>query len=410
MDTLKQKIARLPRRPGVYSFLGRDRQVLYVGKATFLRDRVRSYFSASESRGTIRLMLPLVSDINFEVTDSVLEALILEAKFIKKFQPPYNSMGKDDKSWTYFVITAEEFPRVIIVRETDLGGVTGKVFGPYASKRQMTVALGIIRRIFPFHSAAQQTEKGCLDFQLGRCPGPYAGAISRIEYRRNIASIRLILDGRKKTLLRRLKAELRGASQKQDYERAALMRDRIFALEHIQDVAVVSGRQEKIDWEDDDQEKIRIEAYDISNLGGQQAVGSMVVFRGSQPSPKDYRRFRIRTVAGANDVGMMQEVLVRRFGNDWPEPGLIMLDGGIAHLRMAERVTAIRERGIPLMAVAKGPDRKGLDLHLSRSFRQLPQSGRLSADRRTIKRIMDEVHRFALAYHRKLRRAAFLAR
>ncbi|KKW06774.1 MAG: UvrABC system protein C [Candidatus Moranbacteria bacterium GW2011_GWE1_49_15] len=199
MDKLRKNIGNFPQAPGVYFFRGTKKEILYIGKATNLRSRVQSYFRGTDTRGErIESMVSQAADVEFRQTDSVLEALILESNLIKKHQPKYNIMEKDDKSFAYFVVTKEEFPRIIILRKTDLDRaagkrvgafdaklpsrikdvVVGKVYGPYLSKYQMEIALKIIRRIFPFHSNKAKTEKGCLDFQLGRCPGPYAGAIS----------------------------------------------------------------------------------------------------------------------------------------------------------------------------------------------------------------------------------------
>ncbi|MFA5994066.1 MAG: GIY-YIG nuclease family protein, partial [Parcubacteria group bacterium] len=167
--SLKEKITQLPQAPGVYLFHDAKKVILYIGKATNLRSRVQSYFRGGETRGHIEAMMPSVADVDFLETDSVLEALILEANLIKQHQPKYNVKEKDDKSFSYFVITKEEFPRVLIVRETDLDASTKDVknlkfkiknshmYGPYTSKKQMEIALRIMRKIFPFHSRAQHS-------------------------------------------------------------------------------------------------------------------------------------------------------------------------------------------------------------------------------------------------------------
>ena len=176
------KIKALPKSPGVYEFRDKQGKILYIGKATSLKDRVGSYFlkNAHLDRPNIEPMVAQIADIKVHETDSVLEALILESNLIKKHQPKYNVMAKDDKSFGYFVVTKEKFPRVVILWKTELGKVPAKkIYGPYLSKYQMNVALKLIRRIFPFHSNKQQTEKGCLDFQIGKCPGPHAGEISQ---------------------------------------------------------------------------------------------------------------------------------------------------------------------------------------------------------------------------------------
>ena len=406
---MRQKIAKISQNPGVYIFRSKSGKIIYIGKATNLRNRVRSYFSGkSGTERLIETMIHEVADIRTMQTDSVLEALILESGLIKKYLPRYNAMGKDDKSFSYFVITKEQFPRVVILRQTELAEnkkITRRTFGPYASKKQMEIALKIIRKIFPFHSLTQKTEKGCLDFQLGRCPGPYAGAISQEDYQKNICGIRMILEGKKKNLVKKLEREMKNFSNKHEYEKAGELRNKVFALKHIQDVALISSDM-KSETQSVGQE-LRIEAYDISNISGQFAVGSMIVFFGNEPDKSQYRKFKIKTIQGADDVGMMREVLLRRFKNDWPQPDLIFLDGGKGHLSMSENLLKELGMKIPIIAVAKGPNRKNLSLQFSMT--QFPNEGKkILSNKNLVKRIMDEAHRFAIGYHKKLRRKELL--
>lgn len=446
LSIIKRQIAQLPQNPGVYFFRGAKGEILYIGKATNLRSRVQSYFRGLEVAGRsewISRMVSQVTEIKFEQTDSVLEALILESNLIKKHQPKYNTLEKDDKSFSYFVVTKEEFPRILIVRKTDLDKPIRnhetdtklqtkkiqatkyeiqytKAFGPYTSKQQMQIALKIIRRIFPFHALKQKTEKGCLDFQLGLCPGPYAAAISKADYQKNIRSIKLILAGKKKSLVKVLEKEMQNLAKKQEFEKAGELRNKIFALEHIRDVALLSREFEGSI--QDTKYKIqntRIEAFDISNISGQHAVGSMVVFENGKPNKTQYRKFKIKTVEGSNDVAMMCEVLLRRFKNDWPMPDLVLLDGGIGHLNMAEKLLH-KELGlaVAIASVAKGPTRKKLDIRtafIQNTKYKIPntsqkesgnKAGRIDEILRNdllIKSIMDEAHRFAITFHRKLR-------
>ena len=433
--SLKEKITQLPQAPGVYLFHDAKKVILYIGKATNLRSRVQSYFRGGETRGHIEAMMPSVADVDFLETDSVLEALILEANLIKQHQPKYNVKEKDDKSFSYFVITKEEFPRVLIIRETDLDASTKDVknlkfkiknshmYGPYTSKKQMEIALRIMRKIFPFHSRAQHSEQGCLDFQLGRCPGPYAGAISKADYAKNIRGIRMILAGQKKSLVKKLEKEMQAHAERQEFEKASEMRNKVFALQHIRDVALISNGDENFKFQisnfktnlNDEilNSKFRIEAYDISNISGQYAVGSMVVFEGSEPTKAEYRKFKIKTVAGANDVAMMREVLLRRLKNNWPQPDLIILDGGKGHVNMA--VGLLNKLGfvIPIVGVAKGKTRKNLNLQfpISNEFTITEFSKEIKNildDKNLVKNIMDEAHRFAISYHRKVRKDDYL--
>lgn len=410
---LIEKLNKISKESGVYLFKGGfcDAQVLYVGKATNLRSRVSSYFSGRDERVTIQKMMSQVTNIETIETDTVLEALILEANLIKKHHPKYNIIGKDDKSFAYFAITKEEFPRILILRATDFeqekktrllvtsrGLRITKIYGPYTSKNQMEIALKIIRRIFPFHSRGEKSEKGCLESQIGLCPGPHDGHISKEDYKKNIRGIRMILEGKKKRLLGTLKKEMEEYAKKQEFEKAADLRNKIFALEHIQDVALMGGGES--DFESD--KGIRVEAYDISNISGKSAVGSMVVFDGKNSNKSQYRKFKIKTVDGIDDTLMMKEVLERRFQNDWPLPDLIIVDGGKGHTNMAEKVLGKLKKEISLIGVAKGPDRKKLEVVKS-GFELDEKLEKLISDKKFLKRITDEAHRFAITYHRKLR-------
>jgi excinuclease ABC subunit C len=448
MSSIQKKLKKLTQTPGVYIFKNKNGEILYVGKAASLKSRVGSYFSTplnpplvmGEGKGgrPIEAMIHQVAEIETRETDSVLEALILESHLIKKYQPKYNAMGKDDKSFAYFVITKDEFPRILILRKTNLdqmsfprkressknfsgsrikSGMTIidiiQTYGPYTSKKQMEIALKIIRKIFPFHSLPQKTEKGCLDFQIGTCPGPYAGAISKDDYVKNIRGIKMILEGNKKSLVKKLEIEMREYSKKHEYEKAADVRNKIFALKHIKDVALISAEKIPLIPPFTKGEKSspfskgriregfsRIEAYDISNIFGKFATGSMVVFTDGQVDKNEYRKFKIKTVKGINDVEMMKEVLRRRLRHkEWPFPDLIFIDGGIGQYNGAQDI--IRENGlnIPVIALAKGQDRKGEKL-----FSSTP----LKMDINFIKAIRDEAHRFAISYHRKLRRRGLL--
>ncbi|MDO9231540.1 MAG: GIY-YIG nuclease family protein [bacterium] len=429
-SNIPKKIKSFPNSPGVYIFRDKNRKIIYVGKATSLKDRVGSYFLTDANlrmvcestnirinRRPIEIMISEVKDIEIKKTETVLEAYILEQELIKKFQPKYNVDGKDDKSFSYVIFTKEDFPRILIFRgrEQKFLFPTKKTYGPYTSKKQIEIALKILRKIFPYHNKKENSEKGCLDFQIGLCPGPYAGAISKSDYQKNIRGIKMILEGKKKSLLAKLKKEMAKYSKKEEFEKAGEIRNKIFALQHIRDIALISSRDEKFQItksklqiksksQNPKIQNMRIEGYDISNISGKFNVGSMVVFDNSYgeigPNKSQYRKFRIKTIDGTNDVGAMREVLMRRFENNWPLPNLILLDGGAGHLNMARRILKNYKLEIPLLAVAKGPTRKKLDL---RTFGNVPK-----LDQNIIEQIRNEAHRFAIGYHRKLRGKEFL--
>jgi excinuclease ABC subunit C len=448
-SNLKNKIAKFPNSPGVYIFYGENKEILYIGKATSLRDRVGQYFNGTDERGErILKMVEKSTDVKIIKTDSVLEALILESNLIKKHQPKYNIERKDDKSFSYVVITREDFPRIFILRKTEVDQMTNdkfpisnkfpiskfsnklkiknsklkiepsRVYGPYTSKKQLEIALKILRRIFPYHSKKENSEKGCLEYQLGLCPGPYASAISKEDYQKNIRGIQMILEGKKKNLLQKMKKEMEVFSKKQEFEKAGEIRNKIFALKHIQDVALITSNTRDENFQPASpaggfsisnfgidskfkiqNSKFRIEGYDISNISGKFAVGSMVVFDNTEgelsANKNEYRKFKIKTIFDANDVGMMEEVIRQRFQNNWPEPNLILLDGGVGHLNVARKILRNYKLEIPILAVAKGPTRKKLDLRSFGTVSKISQN--------LISQIRDEAHRFAISYHRKLR-------
>jgi len=431
-----------------------------------LKDRVGSYFvgvdlvsarkgqtqglslrSMGYGNRPIEMFISEVKDLEIRKTDTVLEAYILEQELIKKFQPKCNVDGKDDKSFCYVAVTKEEWPRFVVMRKTDLDKNVGadlasarkgqtqglslqkiqykKIYGPYTSKHQIETALKILRKIFPYHARPQKTEKGCLDYQIGLCPGPYDGAITREDYQKNIRGIQMILEGKKKSLINKMKKEMEEYSQKHKFEKAAEIRNKIFSLQHVQDIALIARGDDNFEFQISNFEtnsnfknynfkinskfkiqnsKFRIEGYDISNISGKYSVGSMVVFDNSEgrikPNKSQYRKFKIKTIEGANDVGAMEEILARRFKNNWLKPNLIILDGGRGHLNMARKILRNFHLEIPLVAVAKGPSRKKLDIYSFGTVPEIPKT--------IIEQMRDEAHRFAITYHKKLRKKSML--
>jgi len=276
-------------------------------------------------------------------------------------------------------------------------------FGPFTSKKQIEIALKIIRKIFPFHSNNQKTEKGCLDYQIGLCSGPYDNAISREEYKKNIRGIKMILEGKMKKLIASLEKEMNKAAKKNEFEKAAELRNKIFALKHIRDVALITKDfEEKLRTTNYEPRTIRIEAYDISNISGTNAVGSMIVFKNNEPDKSQYRKFKIRIENTPNDIAMLKETLERRFAHpEWKYPEVILIDGGIAQLNIAINVKnqKLETKNIKVISIAK----RNKDLYIEGknkfiSLKSLPQE-----IYNLVLQLDDEAHRFAIAYHKKLR-------
>lgn len=403
---------------------GIKNKLLYVGKAINLRRRVSSYFlRPHDSR--IQQLVREIKKIDHRETESALEALLLEAKLIKELQPPYNILQKDDKSFLCVEITREKFPRVILVRAKNVDLKKKNIYGPFLSGRAVKEALKIIRRIFPFsihpskelsrgealgiYKGLASGKRGCFDYQLGLCPGTCVGAIEAKEYKKNISNIKLIFNGKKRRIISNLKKEMKQASKALNFEKADRIKRQIFGLEHIRDISLISS-----DFINDSLaspiensklkiENFRIEGYDISNISGTSAVGGMVVFVNGEPDRGQYRRFKIKTIIGANDVGMLEEVLRRRFARGpevegWKHPNLVLIDGGLAQVNVAESVLHELDIKIPVIGIAKGPERKRNDI-----IGHIPEG----VDIKTLIRVRDEAHRYSIGYHKKVRSGQF---
>jgi excinuclease ABC subunit C len=388
----------LPETPGVYIMKDAVGKILYVGKAGNLRRRVSSYFERPHDV-RIQTLVTHITTIDHRDTDTAIEALILEAELIRKFSPPFNVKEKDDKSFLYIEITKDKFPRVLLVRGKDLK--TKKSYGPFTSASSAREALKILRRIFPWstHDPARlgTFKRPCFDYEIGLCPGTCVGLIKRTDYLKNIAHLKLFLAGKKARVIRTLEKEMVAAGKKLEFERAEKLRRQIFALKHIEDTAFISDSEILLPSQAaSSSHPFRIEGYDISNISGTSAVGSMVVFENGRPNKDEYRKFKIRTVVGPNDVAMLTEVLERRFKHaNWPLPDLILIDGGLPQANAAYRAMRAAGLKIPLIGLAKGPERKRNDI-----IGAAPKNVSLQ----TLIQVRDEAHRFAISYHKALRR------
>lgn len=392
--TLYEKI---PETPGVYFMKSAEGEILYIGKAANLKRRVSSYFLRPHDY-RIQKMVSEIRSVDYQKADTALEALILEAKLIKENLPPYNVLEKDDKSFLFVEITKEPFPRVLLVRGKEKKSVGGTHYGPFISGTSIREALRILRRIFPWnmHPAGIVGELGkpCFDCEIGLCPGTCVGAISKREHTKTIRSIRLIFEGKKDRIIHLLENEMGRASNALEFEKAAKLRKQIFSLKHIQDVALI--RDTDFGFPETSSEPSRIEGYDISNISGDSAVGSMVVFTNGKANVEQYRKFKIRTFKSSNDVGMLKEILRRRLRHhEWPLPTMMLIDGGKGQVSAAHE--ALDEAGfrIPVVGIAKGPERKKNEL-----IGDVPEG----IAEKTLIRVRNEAHRFAISYHRALRR------
>lgn len=414
---IKNKIKKFPKTPGVYLMKNAAGKIIYVGKATSLRDRVGSYFTRPHDRRLENLVTE-ISDIDYKKTPTVIEALILEANLIKKYLPKYNVKEKDDRSFLYVAFTREKFPRIFLLRGLELKRMTPKekkqiikLFGPYTSASSLRAALDILRRrIFPFRDCVSTPKRPCLHYHLKQCPAPCADLISQKDYRRLIRNLILFFEGKKEKIIKNLKKEMTAASREEDFETAARLRNQIFSLEHIQDVAVltVDSKQLTVNSEKKNINIFgRIEGYDISNISGTSATGSMVVFNEGKPAKNEYRKFRIKTLTTPNDVGMMKEIMTRRLvHSNWSLPNLILVDGGWGQINAVQKILDEKKIKIPVLGVAKGFDRKQDRLLVDPQNPELIRVAELHKD--IFLHVRDEAHRFAIRYHKLLRRKKLL--
>ena len=558
MFDFEYHLKNLPSKPGVYLMKNSLGEVIYVGKAKILKNRVKSYFQNSKNHSEkVRVMVKHIAEFEYIVTDSEMEALILECNLIKKYSPRYNILLKDDKFYPFIKITVnDDFPRVFVTRNYSKDG--SKYFGPYTNGAAVYETINLINKIFPLRTCKLLIKEGgepvrpCLNYHIKKCFGPCGGYISKEEYGKMIKDVIDILSGKDTTVLKVLQSEMEEASINLEFEKAADLRDKILAIKAIVEkqkifktmegdedfiniyrdekdscIQVFFSRDGKIlgrehfifeNTAEDSIEEIleefitsfyggtakvprtiyvpalsnielieeyltikrgakvwirvpqkgqkremlemvksnvqitlekfkdkylrdkeinkialeelqelldleiwpsRIEAYDISNIQGVDSVGSMIVFEEGRSKNSDYRRFRIKTVKGANDYDSMREILTRRFSHGLEEvkaiqesklqfsagkfsnfPDLIMMDGGKGQINIALEVLRDLNINIPVCGLVKD------DKHATRGIIYNNEEliiNRSSNLMQLIRRIQDEVHRFAITYHRSLR-------
>lgn len=446
MISQELKKYNLPDQPGVY-FFKQGRDILYIGKATSLKDRVKSYFAGDlgETRGPkLERMLELANKIEWQETDSVLEALLLETELIKKHQPKYNSREKDDKSYWYVIITDEDFPRVLAIRGKELENSKSlknpylsksnfvnytKVgikyqFGPFPYGAEMKEALKIIHKIFPFRdkclpcvaSAEQDVPheakprgkcQPCFNRQIGLCPGVCTGEISKTDYQKIVRNIKLFFAGKKKEVVKNLEQEMKVLSKKQEFEKAGKIRDQIFALNHIRDVSLLKNKSEIVRSRFSSEPEmrlrmisprsLRIEAYDIAHLSGKNTVGGMVVWQDGEMLKSEYKKFKLKGAKAGqpDDPANLREVLERRLNHpDWPMPDIIVVDGNQVQRGVVESVFLTPSPAI--IAVTKNTKHKAEKL--------IGDPAIIHDYHHAIIEANAEAHRFALSYHRQMMR------
>lgn len=399
------KKLKIPDKPGVYFFY-KGKTILYIGKATSLRSRANSYFGKDliATRGPVILdMTVQATNLKWQETDSVLEALILEAELIKKHQPKYNTKEKDNKSFNYVCITKEELPKVLVVRGRNVKKeIESKkyqaTFGPFPNGLQLRDAMKIVRRIFPYIDA-QSAKRDNFEFyrQLGLTPDTGSGEV-KIAYKRNINNLKLFFQGKKKKIILNLKKEMMVFAKNKEFEKAGEIKKRIFALEHINDIALIKDDLAKIR---NVANSFRIEAYDIAHMSGKNMVGVITVIENGEVAKQEYKKFIIKTQIGSNDTGALEEVLSRRFRHiEWGLPSLVVVDGSTAQVNVAKRVLNRYQFEIPIVAVVKD------DRHKAKAI--MGDESIIKNHKKFILLANSEAHRFGIAFHKQKRSKNFL--
>jgi excinuclease ABC subunit C len=421
MSSLKEKLKALPNKPGVYLFKDKNKVIIYVGKAKSLRKRVASYFSRSPELKT-GILLERLHDIDYVVAGSEMDALILEDELIKKYKPRFNISLRDDKAYPYLKLTVQEqWPRLFLARRKEKDGAL--YFGRFEG-RMVREVIRQVKKLFPIRwckeSPLRLRQQPCLYYRIGSCSAPCINKISHADYLALLQGIVLLLEGKMGRALDKLKKEMSKASDKQDYERAAYLRDRIKVLEKMLEakdlkkapaprrLAEIDELKSKLKLK---KAPMRIEAFDISNIQGSDIVGAMATFYGGLPLKNDYRRFKVRSLGGKpNDVAAIYEVVRRRYSaslaKKLPLPDLVMVDGGIAQVNAGAR--GLVESGVKKLTII-GLAKREEKIYLPKGKKPLALA-KTSAALQLLQRIRDEAHRFAITYHREKRSKSLFAK
>ena len=418
-EALKQKLNKLPASPGVYFHKNAEGEIIYVGKAAVLKNRVRQYFQKSHKDVKTEALVREIFDTDWIVVDTEMDALFLESEMIKRYMPKWNILLRDDKTVSYVRITMnEEVPYITFTRNPVDDKAT--YIGPFYGKSAVEKAVRSLRRIFPYYVKPYTGHK-TLDTDLGLTPGIEVGRSTPKDYKRNLRKLIRYLEGGREKLIKELEKTMHDEASKGNYELAAEARDQLFGLKELKKKIVFSDK-EFLDISSDQALKQlkemlglaepprRIEGYDISHQSGENTVGSMVVFINGASARSEYRKFKIRTSTN-DDLKSMKELLTRRLKHkEWDYPDLIILDGGETQVNAI--LPIVEPYNIPVIGRDKSGDHTrnaGVKLVIpgdaGLSFRELPSGSHVA---HLIARIDEEAHRFAITYHSLLKRKNML--
>ncbi len=436
---LAEKLKELPKTPGVYFHKNSKDEIIYVGKAAVLRNRVRQYFQKSRARDPkTEALVEEIVDLEWIEVETEIDALFLEAEMIRRYQPPYNILLRDDKSLQYVRIDINsQHPTVTMTRRPLDDGA--EYFGPYIQGYAVKRALRLLRRIFPFATREKEATMGSkLYEQIGLDPGIATGKTSLEEYRKNLRILMSYLRGNRVKIVRAIEKEMKLAAKEQDFEKAAALRNKLYELNSLKKQIIFSDR-EFMDLSKDRglqglQELLglespprRIEGYDISHMSGTDNVASMVVFVSGMPLKSDYRKFKMR-IKGNDDFAHMHEVISRRLSpknvKQWGKPNLFLIDGGKGQLQAAIRARNELGHDTPMIGLAKREEEIVIHKETSNVTFNIQIAKKLQFDSRVteneefilvelgkntdvvklLQRVRDESHRFAVTYHSTLKR------
>jgi excinuclease ABC subunit C len=414
----------IPATIGVYFFYAGD-TVIYIGKSVNLKARIKTHFDNAKINQKEAAIINKATTLKYIITDSEIKALLLESKLIQRYKPRYNTIWKDDRSYLYIKITQEEYPKIYPVRKEQ--DQTADYFGPFSSQKQLNFILREIRKVFPFCSQKKISSRPCFYSKINLC-SPCPNVIAHLKdkklvrayrqkYCRNITRIKDFLSGKDKKVIQSLYRDLKQLSNKEKYEEAMIMRNKIQIMENF-----LKQKINDIDYDQDYNQSYnnlkklqelllpyfgqlnlsRIEGYDISNLNQRERTAAMVVLTNGLVDKTQYRKFKIKT--RRSDFSMLKEAISRRFKNNWPDPDLILVDGGRPQVKVVRDWLKAMRVKIPVVGLAKHPDRLVIgDAHLTQIK---STSGPVKFQ--LLQLLRDEAHRFARKYHLFLRSKKFL--
>lgn len=423
IDCKRDRIKDIPSTIGVYLFVNK-REILYIGKSINLKARIASHFENAKIDSKENAIIQNSKKIRLIILDSEFKALLLESSLIQKYEPRYNRIWRDDKSYLYVKINMKDtYPKIAVVRKEN--DHMSLYFGPFASTRLVNELLFEIRKVFPFCQQKKLGKSSCFYNKIGLC-NPCPSAIENSQdqklkedlkrkYRCNIKKIIKIFQGKTDLLLNGLYQSLRKMSKNENYEEAIQIRNRIFSLERLindrlsldydlslpqnREQAGQSLRNQLIKYLPNLKKIEKIECYDISNLGNKISTGSMVVFVDGIVNKSEYRKFKIKNPSLNSDFKMLQEIIRRRFTNKWQKPDLLAVDGGKPQVRIVVKTLKDMRLDIPVIGIAKNPDRLIIGTTNLPTIRfDLNNQGF-----NLIRLLRDESHRFARKYHLFLR-------